>query len=828
MDIENIRRRAEEGEAGKGNDAGEGKDVGAGQERPLSDGKSVQLLFSVSGMHCASCAARVERAIRSLPGVTSVSVSLPTEMARVEARGGTVDPARVIGVVRELGFEAAYKPEPGVAPDREREARLKEIRRQRLNMWISWPIGLILMIGSFREYPVLRAIVPEFLGDPYLMLALSLPVVFGPARQFFANSFHGLVRGTADMNLLYATGIGAAWLIAVINTLWPAAGFGGPRATFFESAVLLVAFIVLGRYIEALTRGKTSEAIRKLMDLRPKVATLVRDGAEVTVPVDDVRVGDIVLVKPGEGIPVDGVVTQGQSSVDESMVTGESVPVEKGAGDEVIGGSLNRFGTLRFRATRVGRDTFLSKVIRLVEEAQLSKAPIQRIADAIAGRFILGVHLLSLMVFLFWFFYGFARFYNPAGRFVLSAVPLGGVETFGFALLLSIAVLVISCPCAVGLATPSAMAAGTGKGAQNGVLFKGADSIEAFARADTVVFDKTGTLTRGEPEVTDVVSYGNLSEKEVISLASIAERRTEHPLGQAILSRARLEGMATDLEDRATEEPDSFRALPGLGVEASYKGKKICLGNERLMGDMGVEMTSQASSDARLLEDKGRTVVFLAVEGSLAGLIGIFDPPRKEAGPAIGLLRQLGFEIVMLSGDNKRTAEAVAAALGIRHVLAEVLPQDKAAAVRRLQEAGRRVVMVGDGINDAPALAQADVGVAIGSGTDVAKETGDVVLVRADIFDVVKAVKVARATMRKVKQNLFWALVYNTVMIPVAGGLLYPRFGLVISPELAALLMAMSSASVTLNTLLLRRVKVEGSLRDTGAIRFRGLGGEQT
>lgn len=790
--------RDTDGKGSKAGAAGKGSKAGASGGRSE---ESTELLLSVSGMHCAACAARVERAVGSLPGVRSVSVSLPAEMARVELDRETVDPGRVIRAIRELGFEAAFKVQPGVVPDREKEARLNEIRRQRLNMWISWPIGIILMIGSFREYPVLHAIVPEFMGHPYFMLILSLPVIFGPARQFFSNSFNGLVRGVTDMNLLYATGIGAAWLIAVINTLWPKAGFGGPKATFFESSVLLVAFIVLGRYIEALTRGKTSEAIRKLMDLRPRFALVVRDGLETKIPVDDVRVGDTVVVKPGESIPVDGVVLEGLSSVDESMVTGESVPVEKEPGDEVIGGSLNRFGTLRFEATRVGKDTFLSRVIKLVEDAQMSKAPIQRIADAIAGQFILGVHLLSLMVFLFWFFFGFARFYNPAGRFILSPVALGGVEAFGFSLLLSIAVLVISCPCAVGLATPSAMAVGTGKGAQNGVLFKGADSIEALARADTVVFDKTGTLTRGEPEVTDIVEYEGFTAKEVVSLASVAERRTEHPLGEAILKKARVDGIEPG-------EPDSFRALPGLGVEAVYKGRKIYLGNERLMRDMGVEVVSRASSDARLLEAKGRTVVFLAVDGKVAGLIGIADLPREDAQLAVRLLRGLGFEVVMLSGDNKRTAEAVAGMLGIQHVLAEVLPQDKAAAVRRLQDANRRVAMVGDGINDAPALAQADVGIAIGTGTDVAKETGDVVLVRANVTDVPKAVGVARATMRKVKQNLFWALIYNAVMIPVAGGLLYPTFGLVISPELAALLMALSSASVTFNTLLLRRVKV--------------------
>ena len=504
-----------------------------------------------------------------------------------------------------------------------------------------------------------------------------------------------------------------------------------------------------------------------------------------------------VVVRPGERIPVDGVVLEGYSAVDQSMLTGESMPVEKRAGDEVIGGTMNKTGAFRFRANHVGRETALAQIIALVENAQASKAPIQKLADLVAGKFIFWVHVLSLTVFLFWFFVGYGLFFSPATRLMLTPYTLAGVGVFGFALLVSVAVLVISCPCAVGMATPSAMMAGTGKAAEHGILFKGADAVEAASKLSAIIFDKTGTLTRGEPAVTDIVPVQGVTTAEVLGLAAAAEVNSEHPLGEAIVRGARDRGISVT-------SPETFEAVPGHGVTAHAAGHAIVLGNRKLMLDGGVAVDS-VSTDAERLEYEGKTVMFLAADGRLAGLIAVADTLKAHSADAIRLLHDLGLEVAMLTGDNRRTAEAIARQLGIDRVLAEVLPQDKAVEVRALQAAGRRVAMVGDGINDAPALAQADVGMAIGSGTDIAKESGHVVLVKDDLRDVVTTIEVARATMRKVKQNLFWAFVYNAVTIPLAAGLLYPWTRQLVSPELAAFLMAISSLTVTLNTVLLKR-----------------------
>jgi Cu+-exporting ATPase len=653
------------------------------------------------------------------------------------------------------------------------------------------------MAGTFREYWILSSVVPEVLARPFTLFLLATPVVLGPGWQFFVQSARGLVRGVTDMNLLYATGIGAAYLIGVLNTFFPGAGFGGEKAIFFESAVLLTAFIILGKYLEALTRGRTSDAIRKLMKLQPKVARVVRDGQEREVPADEVEVGDVVTVRPGEKIPVDGVLVEGYSAVDESMLTGESLPVEKQLGHVVMGGTLNKTGTFRCRATKVGGETALAQIIRLVEEAQASKAPIQKLADWVAGHFILGVHGLALAVFVFWFFVGYRLFFDPASAFILSPAGLGEIGVFGFALLLSITVLVISCPCAVGMATPSAMMAGTGKGAEHGVLFKGADVVEAATKVCTVIFDKTGTLTRGQPAVTDVLPAPGIRREELLRWAAVAEVSSEHPLGEAILRAAREEGVRV-------ARPETFQAIPGHGVEAGWQERKILLGTRRLMELRGVEFRDQEER-LQAIEDEGKTAMLVAVDGHLAGIVACADTLKPFAREAVAALRGMGLEVLMLTGDNPRTAAAIAASVGIDRALAEVLPEAKAEEVARLQAEGRGVAMVGDGINDAPALARADVGIAIGSGTDVAKETGHVILIKDDVRDVVVALEVARATMRKVRQNLFWAFAYNTLAIPLGAGLLYPAFKLVVSPELAALLMAVSSLTVTFNTLLLKR-----------------------
>jgi Cu+-exporting ATPase len=773
---------------------------------------SAELTLDVRGMTCASCVEHVESALKALNGVTSAVVNLGLGTARVAYIPGLVSISAMKRAVSEVGYEAQERNEGVDALDRERNAREEEIKRQGRNLLIAGTIGMIVMIGTF--YDMLgpfKSFVPEFLSYKWVIGLLTTPIVLGPGRQFFSNSWRGLKHGVTDMNLLYATGIGAAYGIAVINTLFPKAGFGGEGATFFESAALLTSFIILGRWLEALTRGRTSEAIRKLMKLQPKVARVIRKGSEQEIPAEEVEINDLIQVRPGESIAVDGEVVDGYSAVDESMLTGESLPVEKKAGDAVIGGTINKTGAFRFKATRVGKETALAQIIKLVEDAQASKAPIQKLADWVAGHFILGVHLLAVAVFLFWFFFGYQMFFDPNSSFIMSPYKLGEIGVFGFSLLLSVTVLVISCPCAVGLATPSAMMAGTGKAAEFGVLFKGAEAIENASKLQTIVFDKTGTLTKGEPSVTDVVpakkwklegsrlSSSDIDGETVLRLAAIAEKNSEHPLGEAIVRGAESRGLKVN-------EPESFNSIPGHGIEANAEGYKILLGNRKLMKEHSVDFASLIQR-AEALEADGKTVMFIAVNQEPAGLIAVADTLKENTLEAIQRLHKLGIETVMITGDNRRTAEAIARQVGIDRVLAEVLPKDKAEEVKKLQAQAKKVAMVGDGVNDAPALAQSDVGLAIGSGTDVAKETGDVILIKDDIRDVVVALEVAKATMRKVKQNLFWAFVYNTLGIPLGAGLFYPFASLVISPEIAGLMMAVSSISVTLNTLLLKGYK---------------------
>jgi Cu+-exporting ATPase len=770
---------------------------------------TAEVTFDVRGMTCASCVDHVESALKELSGVQQAVVNLGLGAARVVYVPGVVSTSSMKRAVRDVGYEAQERSEGANALDRERQAREEEIKRQGRNLIIAGTIGVIVMIGTFYEMlGPLKAFIPEFFSYKWVIGLLTTPVVFGPGRQFFTNSWRGLKHGVTDMNLLYATGIGAAYGIALINTVFPNAGFGGEGATFFESAALLTGFIILGRWLEALTRGRTSEAIRKLMKLQPKVARVMRNGQEQEIPADEVEISDIILVRPGESIAVDGEVVDGYSAVDESMLTGESLPVEKKSGDPVIGGTINKTGAFRFKATRVGKETALAQIIKLVEDAQASKAPIQKLADWVAGHFILGVHLLAVAVFLFWFFFGYQMFFDPNSSFILSPYKLGEIGVFGFSLLLSVTVLVISCPCAVGLATPSAMMAGTGKAAEFGVLFKGAEAIENASKLQTIVFDKTGTLTKGEPSVTDVVagyewklegsklSTSDLELETVLRLAAIAEKNSEHPLGEAIVRGAEVRGLKLT-------EPDSFNSIPGHGVAAKVDGYRVLLGNRKLMREHQV-VFGGLMSRAESLEADGKTVMFVAVNEKAAGLIAVADTLKENTVEALQRLHKLGIETIMITGDNRRTAEAIARQVGIDRVLAEVLPQDKAEEVKKLQAQGKKVAMVGDGVNDAPALAQADVGLAIGSGTDVAKETGDVILIKDDICDVVVALEVAKATMRKVKQNLFWAFIYNVLGIPLGAGLFYPFIALIISPELAGLLMAVSSVTVTLNTLLLK------------------------
>ncbi len=763
----------------------------AGYEVPLATAR-----FLVLGMMGDHCRLRIREALGRLEGVAQVEVNLATDTVSVRYLEGMVSPARLKGVLRDLGYQVREVEEGEAALDRERRARQEEIRRQGLNLLLVVPLALLVMLGSFHDLWWLDRLVPAFLGNRWVLLALTTPIVVGPARQFFVHSFKGLRHGAADMNLLYATGIGAAYLIAVINTAWPEAGFGGEKAVFYESVAFLTLFIVLGKFLEALTRGRASEAIRRLMQMRPRRARLLRHGEEVEVPAEEVEVGDICLVRPGEAIPVDGVVLEGYSAVDESLVTGESMPVEKKAGDPVIGGTINRTGAFKMQALRVGKDTALAQIIRLVEEAQGRQAPIQRLADWVAGHFILGVHALALLTFLFWFFLGYDRWFRPTTRLLLGAGELTQMGVFGFAFLVSVTVLVISCPCAVGLATPAAVMAGSGIAATQGILFKGADAMEATAKVQAVVLDKTGTLTIGRPSLTQVVAAPGVSQEEVVRWAAVAERRSEHPLAEAILAGAQAWGIEAP-------EPEGFQALPGQGVEASLHGHQVYLGNRSLMAARGIDLAA-LEGEAQRLEEEGHTVMFVALDGRALGLVAAADTLKPTAPQAVQELRRMGLQVFLLTGDNWRTARAVARKLGMDHVLAEVQPQDKAEKVRELQARGLRVAMVGDGINDAPALAQADAGMALGSGTDVAKETGHVILVRDDPQDVVAAIQIARFTMKKVKENLAWAFVYNTLTIPLAAGVLYPLTGRLVGPEVAALLMALSSLSVTLNAASMR------------------------
>jgi len=752
--------------------------------------------LQISGMTCASCVQNIQRVVSSLRGVNKVVVNLTSGGARIEYEPGITSLNEVKKVIQELGYGVSERTEGQEALDRERETRQREIKRQRINLIIAWTIGTLVMIGTFQPYWFLPNIIPEWMNNKIFLFILTTPIVFGPGRQFFINSWNGLKRGLTDMNLLYATGIGAAYFIAVINTFWPDAGFGGREATFYEAAALLTAFIILGRYLEAITRGRTSEAIRRLMKLQPKRARVLRDGQETDIPAEEVQIGDLLLMRPGEAIPVDGIVVEGYSSVDQSMITGESIPIEKKTGDEVIGGTINKTGAFKFEATRVGKDTALAQIIKLVEDAQTTKAPIQKIADKVAGHFILGVHALAFAVFLFWFFIGYNQWFVPESRLILTPYLLTGMGVFGFSLLTSVTVLVISCPCAVGLATPSAIMAGSGKGAEYGILFKGADTIESTAKLQVVIFDKTGTLTKGEPSVTDVLPFGDFSENEVLKLAAVAEKNSEHPLGEAIVNSAVKRNLNLG-------EVESFNAIPGHGVEVKLNGSDILLGNRRLMSERKVNLEGLMLK-ADSLEGEGKTAMFVAINGKPAGIVAVADTLKETSSMAVKELHRMGIKVVMMTGDNRRTAEAIARLVGIDRVLAEVLPGDKASEVKKLQMEGLRVAMVGDGINDAPALAQADVGIAIGSGTDVAKETGHVILVKDDLTDVIAALQISRQTLRLIKQNLFWAFGYNTLAIPIGAGILYPFFAQMVSPELAALLMATSSISVTLNTLRMR------------------------
>ncbi|MFC2017799.1 heavy metal translocating P-type ATPase [Chloroflexota bacterium] len=741
-------------------------------------------IFPVGGMTCASCVAHVEEAISGVPGVISVNVNLASEKATVDYLEGTTiaDIRRAVEEAGyELGSEAATLEDVTAASQR-------EILNTRNRFVFALLLGLAIMAIGWG---------PDFSGKDYLLWALATPVQFWAGWRFYHGAWGALKHRTTDMNTLIAVGTSAAYIYSVIAIIAPGLFTSGKLEAhlYFDTSAMIIALILLGRFLEARAKGQTSSAIKKLIGMQPKTAIVVRDGEEREIPIDDVLTGDLVLVRPGGRIPVDGVIGEGYSSIDESMITGESIPVDKKAGDEVIGGTINKTGSFRFEATKVGKDTTLSQIVRLVEEAQGSKAPIQRLADVIASYFVPIVIGIATITFVIWYFVG----PDPA---------------LTYALINFVAVLIIACPCALGLATPTAIMVGTGKGAEHGILIRSAEALERSHQINTVMLDKTGTLTQGTPRVTGIIAAPSSSREEVLRLAASAEHGSEHPLGEAIVK-------ASQEQSLQLSPASDFKAIPGHGIEALVEGKRLILGNMKLIEESGLSLNELGGETDRL-QTEGNTVMFLGVDGQVMGIIAMADTLKPGAADVLKALHGMGIEVSMITGDNQRTAEAIAREAGIEHIVAEVLPEHKAEEVKKLQAEGRVVAMVGDGINDAPALAQADVGIAIGTGTDVAMETGDITLISGDLSGIATAISLSKHTMRTIKQNLFWAFAYNVTLIPVAAGILYLAFGDsgvpsglhsilgdfgFLNPILAAAAMAASSVTVTVNSLRLRRFK---------------------
>ncbi len=740
-------------------------------------------VFRVHGMTCASCVARVEKALAAVSGVVSANVNLASETALVEYTEGT-ELKELQRVVRDAGYELGME----VGLEDVGLAAAGEVRKLKVKLIVALVLAATVMTLSMAFH---------FAAKPYILWLLATPVQFWAGWQFYRGAWGALRHRTADMNTLIAVGTSAAYFYSVAVAVAPGA-FSGVVATpevYFDTSSMIIALVLLGRFLEARAKGQTSEAIKKLMSLRPDRATVLKDGVEVEVMVDELQVGDIVLVRPGERVPVDGIIRHGYSAIDESMITGESIPAEKRSGDTVIGGTVNLTGSFQFEATRVGKDTMLSRIIGLVEEAQGSKAPVQHLVDVIAGYFVPVVVAIAAVAFIVWYF-------------------LGPAPVLTHALLNFVAVLIIACPCALGLATPTALIVAMGKGAENGVLIRSGEALETMHKVNCVLLDKTGTLTTGKPVVTDVESLPPFTRDEILRLAASAERNSEHPLGRAIVSSALEKGLPL-------LETSAFQALPGQGVAVMVGERRVSLGNTGLMELRGLSLDGVLSK-AQHLWEQGKTVLFLGVEDRVVGILALADTLKPEAKDVVTALHRMGIEVAMVTGDNERTARAIAREAGIDRVLAEVLPENKAGEVQRLRDGGKVVAMVGDGINDAPALAQADAGIAIGTGTDIAMETGDIVLPSGDLRGIVTALSLSRRAMRTVRQNLFWAFAYNSALIPVAAGVLYPVFQAngvppalhfalgeygFLNPVLAAAAMAASSITVVLNSLRLRGFK---------------------
>lgn len=730
--------------------------------------------LKITGMSCAACATKIEKKLNTLPGVKKAVVNFATEKVTIEYSENDVSIGHIKKAVKGLGYEAVLQ-EDKVDIDEEKARREAEIKRQTFMFAFSAILSLPLLLYMFAEMFTWQW-VPQLLMDPKFQLVLATPIQFIAGGQFYKDAYYSLKNKSANMSVLIALGTTAAYVFSFVVTFW--GDLIGQKAVYYETAAIIITLIILGKLLEAIAKGKTSDAIKKLMGLQAKTARVVRDGQEVDIPIEEVEVGDLIIVRPGEKIPVDGIIKEGYSTVDESMLTGESIPVDKKIGDEVIGATINKHGTFRFEATKVGKDTALAQIIKVVEDAQGSKAPIQRLADVISSYFVPVVIVIAVLTFLTWYF-------------------LVDPSNFTRALINFTAVLVIACPCALGLATPTSIMVGTGKGAENGILIKGGEHLEKTHKINALILDKTGTITKGEPELTDVVALNDYDREEILKLAAVTEKNSEHPLAEAIVKGAQNQGIQLG-------NTEDFKAIPGHGVEARIDGKIILLGNRKLMRDKKI-IIDEYENEIVKLEEQGKTAMLMAIDNKMAGIIAVADTLKENSQVAIKELMHLGIQVFMITGDNKRTADAIARQVGITNVLAEVLPEDKAVEVQKLKDQGKIVGMVGDGINDAPALATADVGIAIGTGTDVAMEAADITLMSGDLKGIPASIKLSRATMRNIKQNLFWALIYNTLGIPIAA------FGF-LSPVIAGAAMAFSSVSVVSNALRLRKWKyVPGS-----------------
>ena len=750
-----------------------------------SECKQIQL--PIGGMSCAVCAKRVEKAISELEGVADVNVNFAAEKAFVTYNPQKVRPSAMKEAVLKAGYQPLENKGAG-AEDEDRKRREKEINTMKKKFIaaaiFAFPLLYIAMVpmikfvslpgakmldGLMMNYPLFYALLEFFLTVPVICVGY----------RFYTVGFKSLFQKSPNMDSLIAVGTTAAVAFSLYNTFQIVKGnFQAVHSLYFESAGVIITLILLGKMLEAVSKGKTGEAIKKLMGLAPKTAFVIQNGAETEIPVEEVEIGDIIIVKPGAKIPVDGVVIEGHTAIDESMLTGESMPVDKKAGDKVYAASLNTTGTVKFRAEKVGSDTALAQIIKLVEQAQGSKAPIAKLADIVAGYFVPAVIAIAVASGIAWFI---------------------GTGDFKFALTIFISVLVIACPCALGLATPTAIMAGTGKGAENGILIKSGEALETAHKINAIILDKTGTITEGKPSVTDLICASNFTQEKLLQLVASAEKNSEHPLGQAIVRGAQEKSLAL-------LEAENFNSITGQGIEAQIAGLSVFVGNRKMMEEKNISV-KELEKDADKLAEEGKTPVFVAADGQPAGIVAVADVVKKSSRAAIESLHKMGIEVAMITGDNKKTAEAIARQVGIDRVLAEVLPQDKAFEVKKLQQEGRKVAMVGDGINDAPALAQSDIGIAIGSGTDVAMESADIVLMHSDLTDVPTAILLSKKTIRNIKQNLCWAFGYNTIGIPVAAGILYLFGGPLLNPMLAAAAMSLSSVSVLTNALRLKRFK---------------------